>query len=182
MKLARPRRLALSLLQVMKLVVFAAVAFACVAPMLHLWQVGVVQAGTATGLIVVALFEGIAVPLVWAGLSFALIRRGPWRDRLITAFLLGSVAVALGVGSWLLVAFAIPDFLDTSRPADRRLGVSALALHVGVILALAAAMLFLSLRLRRRAHPGTSPIRGSDDFPAAVPDPSDLEAQRSVDG
>jgi hypothetical protein len=39
-------RFKLSLVQVMKLVVYCAVASACAAPMVRLWQIGVVQGGS----------------------------------------------------------------------------------------------------------------------------------------
>src|SRR4051812_27259610 len=94
----------------MKLVAFCAVAFGCMAPMLHLWTIGVVQGGSAQGLVTVALFGAVAVPLVWVGLSFALIRRGVWRDRFITALLLCSVSVALCIAGWLLIAYTIPEY------------------------------------------------------------------------
>ena len=61
------KRLRLSIFQLMKLVVFFAVAFASVAPMVHLWQAGVVQGGSLSGLAVVAIFEGVLVPLIMGG-------------------------------------------------------------------------------------------------------------------
>jgi hypothetical protein len=149
MKVESPGQTRLSIIQLMKVVVFCAVAFACVAPMLHLWQIGVVNGGTAQGLLVVAIFEAIAVPLVWAGLSLCLIRRGDWRDGLISLFLLCSVVAALGVSCWLLVAYTIPAYGNPLDPPERRVDISSVALHVLIILSLSAATLFLSLRFRR---------------------------------
>ena len=147
-----PNLSSLSLLQMMKAVIFCAVAFACISPMLRLWQIGVVQGGTARGLVSVAIFEAVVVPLAWAGLAFVLIRRGTWSDGQITALLLCSVSVALGFACWALIAYTIPALWN---PYERA-GISSLALHATVILALAAATLFLSLRLWRGCGTGPS--------------------------
>jgi hypothetical protein len=69
-------RLRLSLVQAMKVVVYCAVASASAAPMVRLWQVGVVSGGGLKGLVSVVLFEAELVPLLCAGLSLVLIRRG----------------------------------------------------------------------------------------------------------
>src|SRR5580693_4816637 len=111
----------------MKLVAFSAVAFACVAPMLNLWRAGVIQGGTTQGLVLVALFEAVVVPLVWVVLSFALVRRGGGRDKLITAFLLGSVSVALSAAAWLLISYTIPAYGNPKVAPESRLGVASLA-------------------------------------------------------
>jgi hypothetical protein len=89
-------RLQLSVVQFMKLVVYCAVASACAAPMVRLSRI---NGGGADfrGLIAVALFESVLVPLVWVGLSVLVIRRGAWRDALICAVLLCSVSVSLGI-------------------------------------------------------------------------------------
>ncbi len=91
-----------------------------------------------------AIFESVAVPLVWAGLSFVLIRRGGWRDRLITGLLLCSTSVALAFACWLFFAYLIPDSIRKSR-----VDFSSTALFVLVIFLMAGAVIFLSLRLRR---------------------------------
>jgi hypothetical protein len=153
-----PNRSRLSILQWMKSVVFCAVAFACVAPMLHLWRIGAVNGGTAQGLVFVALFEAIVVPLVWVGLSWCLIRRGAWRDGLIAALLLCSVSVALCIACWFLIGYTIPAYGNLYDPPDTRVGARFLAIHVSAILALAAASSFLALRLRRANGPGPSSI------------------------
>jgi hypothetical protein len=157
----------------MKLVAFCAVGLACVAPMLNLWRAGVVQGGSAKGLVSVALFEAVVVPLVWGVLSFALVRRGGWRDRLITALLLGSASVALGAAVWLLISYTIPAYGNPDVAPESRLGVASLALHIMAILALFAAALFLSLRLMRTAllaHADRARVascRGQEASPAA---------------
>jgi hypothetical protein len=135
-------RFQLSLVQMMKLVIYAAVASACAAPMAHLWQVGVVEGGRIQGLLGVVLFESVLVPLVWVGLSVLLIRRGAWRDGLICALMLCSVSVALGTACWALYAF-IPAYGNSAA----QFGMAVLALHVMLILALVAAVLWLALRL-----------------------------------
>jgi len=147
-------RLTLSLLQVMKFVVYCAVALACVTPMLNLWQAGVMHGGAPEGLFGVAIFEAVVMPLAWVGLSFVLIRRGAWRDGLITALLLCSVVVALGFASWLLVAYTIPQYGNPYAGPANPVGVAWLIKHMLAILALAAATLFLALRPWRGAKLG----------------------------
>ena len=132
----------LSLLQVMKLVAFCAVASACVAPMWQLWRLGVVAGGILQGLVAVGLLEGVLVPLVGVALSMVLVRRGAWRDGLIFALLLWSASMALGIAWWLLFSYTIPAY---GTPDGT--GAPELAMHVGVIVALTAAALFLSVRL-----------------------------------
>jgi hypothetical protein len=136
-----------------KLVVFFAVGLACVAPMLNLWRAGVVNGGTAQGLIGIALFEAVVVPLVWVALSFVLVRRGVWRDRLITALLLASVSVALGFATWALIGYTIPTYSYPNVAPESRPGLASLALHATVIATLSAAALYLSMRLMGRAFP-----------------------------
>ena len=70
----------LSILQLMRVVIFFAVAFACVAPLVRLRRVGVVQGDSVQGLLFIIIFEAVAVPLVWVLLSFVLVRRGTGRD------------------------------------------------------------------------------------------------------
>ena len=136
------RPLRLSLYQMMKLVVYCAVGSACVAPMWRLWRLGVVGGGTVNGLISVALFEAIVVPLVWAGLSFIMVRRGAWRDGLISILLLWPVSVALAYAWWILFAYTIPAY---GRPYGT--DAAALAVHIAAIAALTASAAFLSRRL-----------------------------------
>jgi hypothetical protein len=137
--------LKLTLVQVMKLVAYCAVASACAAPMVRLWRIGFVDGGSLQGLIGVVVFESVIVPLVWVGLSLLLVRRGIWRDGLICALLLCSNSVALGMACWSLFAYTIPAYANPLA----RVGISALALNVMVIVTLSAAMLCLLLRLRR---------------------------------
>jgi hypothetical protein len=144
----RPR-IRISLLQLMKLGIFCAVASACTTPMVHLWQ-----AGVAEGLSVV-IVEGVVVPLVLAGLSFILVRRGPWRDELITGLLLCSVSEALGFASWLFVFYTIPTYSDPRVGPESRTSLVGLTFHVTVILTLGAALLFLLVGLLRRLVQGT---------------------------
>jgi hypothetical protein len=140
MESATTRRLRLSLVQVMKLVVYCAVASACAAPMVRLWRIGFVNGGTFQGLVSVVLFEAVLVPLVWVGLSLLLVRRGASRDGLICALLLCSVSVALGIACWSLFAYTLPVY-------GNAFAWVALLLNAMVILTLIAAMLWLSPRL-----------------------------------
>ena len=156
MRGAIPNRPTLSLIQVMKLVIFCAVAFACVTPMLNLWHAGVVQGGSLRGLVFVALFEAILVPVAWVVVCLFLVRRGPRRDRLITGLLLCPVAIALGLACWMVISYTIPAFGNPADPPEKRVGASFVTLHVLALLALAAAALFLSLRLRRGPRPQPS--------------------------
>jgi hypothetical protein len=139
----RPR-IRVTLGQFMKLVIFCAVASACVAPMFHLWRVGVAQ-GSA-----VIVLEGVVVPLVLAGLSFFLIRRGPWKEDLIAFLLLCSVSVAFGFAVWLFVFYTIPTYSDPKIGAESRTSFSGLMLHCLVNLTLAAAVVVLLVGLVRR--------------------------------
>jgi len=150
----------LTLLQLMKAVVYFAVAFACVSPMLRLWQGGGVNGGSEQGLVAVAIFSGIAVPLAWACLTLFVIRRETLRDRLVVAFLLGSVSMAEGFASWAFFAFTLREFLQSPR-----ITMSTVLGHSLVMLLLGAAMAFLVLRLWRnskasRIDPGAEERRG----------------------
>lgn len=142
----RPR-IRLTLVQLMKMVIFCAVASACVAPMFHLWRVGIARASA------VVVFEAFLVPLVLAGLSFILVRRGPWKDDLIACLLLCSVSVALGFAVWLLVCYTIPAYSDPRVGPESRISLAGLILHVTVILSLAGAFLILLIGLLRRFVP-----------------------------
>ncbi len=140
------KRLRLSIVQLMKLVVFFAVAFAAVAPMVHLWQAGVVQGGSLSGLAVVAIFEGVLLPLIWVGMSLILIRRGAWRDALIISLLLCSVVVALATACWVLVFYLFPAFKSSATPWEVAI---AMLIHSVVVLILCAASLFLIGKLTK---------------------------------
>lgn len=93
----RPFRPSLSIRQMMKLVVFGAIASACLAPGYHLIELGV---STWSGSLIM---EGVIVPLALALTAFPLVRKGPIKDWLIRALLLVSVTVALGVAIYLLI-------------------------------------------------------------------------------
>src|SRR5690348_15605858 len=135
-----PSLLRLSLAQAMKLIVFCAAASACVAPMVHLWEAGAIK--TTERLAFAVIFEAVAVPLVWALLSFILIRRGIWKDRLIAAFLLGSVSVALGFATYSFIFFTGIYRSPLGAPRSWR-GLLGLVFHFAIVLALGAAFVFL---------------------------------------
>jgi hypothetical protein len=156
----------LSILQLIKCVVYCAVASACVAPMFHLWRVGVVGGGTARALASIALFEAIVIPVAWVGLSVCLIRRGAWRDALITSLLLSSVCVALGFAFWTLGAYTIPAYKQSSNGV----GLESLSVHIITILTLVAAALFLAARLRRGFASSPPSLSESSNRPASMTD------------
>jgi hypothetical protein len=148
----------------MKCVVYCAVASACVAPMFHLWRVGVVDGGTTRGLIFIALFEAVVAPLAWVGLSLCLIRRGAWRDGLITTLLLCSVGVALGFACWTFGTYTIPSYKQFANGV----GIESLSVHIITIMALVAAALFLAVRLRRGFASLPLPLHPSSNERASI--------------
>ncbi len=101
MSVGRPHRprLTQSMPQMMKLVIFAAAASACVTPFARLAIVGI---GTWWRTLV---WSAVAVPLVLAVVAFPVLRKGPMKDWLIRALLLVSVADALGFAIWSLVRY-----------------------------------------------------------------------------
>lgn len=136
----------LSIVQLMKLVVFCAVGFACVAPLWQLWRAGVVNGGRIEGLLFIAVFESVAVPLVWVGLSLILVRHGAFREMLIVGLLLTSVSVALVFACWSLFAYQIPAYRSPLSGA----GLGPVVLHILVTVALTAAAMFLTRGLASR--------------------------------
>jgi hypothetical protein len=149
-----PDRSRQSLLQLMKLVVFCAVGFACVAPMVQNWQAGSIQQRKIQGLLVIALFESILVPLVWVGLSFLIVRRGIGRDRLILALLLFPLTVVLGIMCWILFAYNIQYHVNLLGSPNQRGRIVPLVGNIVAILLLFAAILILTLMLRRKLKTG----------------------------
>jgi hypothetical protein len=139
-------RLNLSIFQMMKVVIFFAVAFASIAPMIHLWQAGVVGGGGLTGLVSVAVFGAVLVPLEWIGLSLILIRSGPRRDTLILCLLLCSVLVALATACWMFLYQLLPAY---RRGAARWNIAIPMLIASAVIVILTAATAFLAGRLVR---------------------------------
>ncbi len=97
----RPLRLTLTLLQMMKLVVFAAVASLCLVPMVRLAEVGAVSWPFAV------LMGAVAIPMVLAIVAFPLIKRGPLKDWLIRALLMTSVGVILLAAIYLILWGAV---------------------------------------------------------------------------
>jgi hypothetical protein len=99
----RPRRvkfgrLRLTLSQVMKLVVFAAVACSSVMEVVHLNDLG-----TLGGSAVLILWVVVAIPLVWAVVALPLLRTGAFKDWLIRALLSIPVGVILAFAVGFLV-------------------------------------------------------------------------------
>jgi hypothetical protein len=132
----------------MKLIVFCAVGFACVAPLCELWRLGAFGRG-AVGLFGVAVLGGALVPLAWVGLSFAIVRRGLGRDRLILALMLCSTSVALGSAGLLLIMGTIPSYLNRNVATEPRIEEWILAINIATIAFLAGAAVFLVHWLRK---------------------------------
>lgn len=136
----------LTLLQVMKLIIFCAAAFASIAPMLHLWQAGAAQ-GSA-----VVLFEAVVVPLVMAILAFVLFHKGSRRDGFITSSLLCSTCFALGFAVYSFWSFTLPTYGNAQVHPRDRTSVAGLATHITAILALSAGFAFLMKGLVRKSR------------------------------
>jgi hypothetical protein len=81
----------------MKLVIFAAAASMCLAPMVRLADAGVVEWSW------VILGEAVGIPVVLAIVAFPLVRRGRSKDWLIRMLLLTSVSIALGFAVFSLI-------------------------------------------------------------------------------
>jgi hypothetical protein len=87
--------------QMMKLVVFAAVASLCLVPVVRWAEIGAVSWPFA------ALMEAVSIPMVLAITAFPLVERGPLKDWLIRALLLTSVGVILGAAIYSMVWGAV---------------------------------------------------------------------------
>ena len=81
---------ALTLRQMMKLVVFGAVGSFCLVPMIRLAEIG------AVGWPFAILMDAVAIPLVLALAAFPIVSRGPKKDWQIRGLLMTSLAVILG--------------------------------------------------------------------------------------
>ena len=163
----------LSLMQLLKLVAFCAAAFAFVAPIMRVWKLpgedgisliifGVVGArrvqlyvpdsGHGISLII---FSAVGVPLIWVALSVVLVRRAPWRDRLILSLLLCSVSVALAAAAWMLYLVIIEMIrngpgVDPPEITYWNEMIRDLSLVSAVTIVLAGAACFLGARLVRK--------------------------------
>jgi cytochrome bd-type quinol oxidase subunit 2 len=131
---SRPHRPKLTLLQMMKLVVFAAAASLCMAPMARLAEAGVVPWPF------VLMGEGVGIPLVLALVAFPLVREGPNKDWLIRALLFTSVCMGLGIAIY-------PLFFPSSIWSSSGATVGTMYF---VISLLALPFLLLSSSLRNR--------------------------------
>lgn len=89
--------MSMTLRQMMKLVIFAAAASICLAPMVRLAEAGVVEWQW------VILGEAVGIPVVLAIVAFPLVRRGPFKDWLIRTMLLTSVSIAMGFAVFSLI-------------------------------------------------------------------------------
>jgi ABC-type spermidine/putrescine transport system permease subunit II len=107
--------LQLSLMQAIKLVAYCAAAFAFVAPLLRQWKT---DDSPWSGMSVF-IVSAVAVPLIWVSLSFLLVRRGLWSDRLIFSLLLCSVSVALAADIWMVYVRRQRNDSQSCRSANR---------------------------------------------------------------
>jgi hypothetical protein len=89
--------------------------------------------------------EAVVIPLALALVAFLLVRKGPFRDWLVRAFLMVSVGVALGWAVAMLV-FVVNFHVSRRVPVDSPF----LAGIVGVIIVLSLALILLL----RRVVPG----------------------------
>ncbi len=94
-------RFVLTLRQMMKLVVFAAVASLCLAPMVRWAEVGAVSWPFAI------LMAAVAIPLVLAIAAFPMVKPGPLKDWLIRALLMTSLGVILGAAIYSLFCASV---------------------------------------------------------------------------
>jgi hypothetical protein len=138
-------RRGITIRQAMKLVAFAALTSACIAPGFRVWELGI---GTARDLV---LLEAATVPLAWAAASFVLVRRGPSRDRAVTSLMLCPVSIGLGYAVWCLLPLlrAIGSPRGWSLIPNAREWLLAL---IAVTLTLATAWVFLCFRLIQRGR------------------------------
>jgi len=141
-------RFQLSLMQAIKLVVFCAAAFACVAPIVRQWQLD----GSPWTAMSVVTFSAVAVPLVWVTISFVLVPRSLWRDRFVLSLLLCSVSTALAAAAWILCMLVSETLRVRSAGfvVDWQEMIRDLALVGVVAIALAGAVLFLATCLVRK--------------------------------
>ncbi len=98
-RLVRPLRprFTLTLRQMLKLVVFGAMASMCLAPMWRLAEAGVVSWPR------MLLGEAVAIPTALAVAAFPIVRKGPRKDWLIRASLLTSLGIGLLTAIYTLV-------------------------------------------------------------------------------
>ncbi len=141
MKTTAPARPGLTVGQMMKVVLLWAAAFAAMAPFVAAWR-----AGGPRSPLLLAIASAFLMPLVMAALSFFLLRRGPWKDRLILIELLVSVTTALGLASFFAYQFALAlrNPLSLGPTWSECLGL------VAAIAALFFAFAFLMNRLIRK--------------------------------
>lgn len=122
----------LSILQVMKLVAFAGVGLAFAVPGLRMWceggahEVGSIRAMTTY-------FGAILLLAAWAGLALVVVRRGPRRDALIFALLLGAVLMLLAGVAMSVVVFATRDHLGGQGGRSFMAGMSAFFLVLAAL-------------------------------------------------
>jgi hypothetical protein len=113
----------LTLRQIQKVVIFVAVASACVAPGFQLVRLGAAELGT------VLVMEGIAIPVVLAIATLFLVRPGPLRKWIIVVLVAISVGAEPGfvLGKWGVADWpAVPLIEGVTLPLALALAMSVL--------------------------------------------------------
>ena len=130
--------------QMMKLVVFAAVASLCLVPMVHWAEIDAVSWPF------VVLMEAVTIPMVLALVAFPLVKKGPLKDWLIRALLLTSVGVILGAASYSL-------FWGAVGPQSLNLWARSTGMTVGFLWEVIVVLGFPFLLLLRNWCPAVAP-------------------------
>jgi hypothetical protein len=127
----------------MKLVVFGAAGSVCIIPGFRLWELGM---STARDLV---FLEAASVFLLWAAVSFILVRHGPSRDRVVSVLLLCPVSIGLSYAARSI----LPLLRAIGSPSKWQLIPNAwawFAFLLAVIVILAGILILLTVRLTIR--------------------------------
>ena len=135
---------ALTLRQMMKLVVFGAVGSLCLAPMMRLAEIG------AVGWPFAILMEAVAIPMVLALAAFPMVSRGPQKDWLIRGLLMTSLAVILGSAIYSLA-------WGSAGPQSLNIWAAGSGIGVGFLRSVISLVGFGLILLLRQIVPGFCP-------------------------
>jgi hypothetical protein len=129
--------------QLMKLVVFAAAACACVVSGLEFYSSPVI------GPLGMLAFELIAIPIVWAMLALLMVKERAWKDASVVALVLTSLSVVLSLLIWALITDFIPSYMRPQAGVRRRVELTAVVGISTTILLLSSLFGFLLAALIR---------------------------------
>src|SRR5262249_41566191 len=133
----------MTIAQLQKLVAFAGAACACIVPGIEFSGHGGVTPFH------VCVFESMVVPIVWAALSFFLLKN-PWKDTAIIALVMIAASVGLGVFGWAFFTELLPAF---RRPAKRPvIDLASMEMFCSAMGMLIAGWVFLLSRLSRHGR------------------------------